>query len=171
MLHSLKKGFRPRAKPDYDLRSLCRDNFITLPVDSTVSSAIQKIRRSARKGDIFYLYVTQSGKQLCGVVSIRNLLIAKDDELLSELITQNPVSLLLGTSVGDAYKLFSESRFLSLPLVDEKGTILGVIHATSWWENSAPNAKRSSRKGRGDNFSISWESRRKSKRKVRPKWR
>lgn len=111
------------------MTALCRSNFVTIPLHSTVCEALTRIRGSAQRGDIFYLYVVDEHKHLSGVVSIRNLLLAKDHEPVASLLSRNLVVLSTETPLKEAYKIFSESRFLSLPVLTPAGHIMGVVHA------------------------------------------
>jgi len=68
-------------------------------------------------------------ERLQGIVSIRNLLGARDDQTISEIYSPSVVSLPENAPLKQAYQLFSKSRFLSLPVVSDDRTVLGVIHA------------------------------------------
>jgi len=112
-----------------DISSLTNPQFISIPASSNVELAIQRVRTIAHRGDIFYLYVVDASERLLGVVSIRNLLVARDTDSISSLISKNVVFLSERMPLKDVYRMFSESRFLSLPVVDVDGKIKGVLHA------------------------------------------
>lgn len=111
------------------IKEIIQKNYICIPLESNVGQAIHKVRGTAQRGDIFYLYVTDESGKLCGVVSIRNLLLAKDSEKVRDVYSPNAVFLQEDLLVEDAYSLFSKSRFLSLPVVDLQGHLKGVLHA------------------------------------------
>lgn len=111
------------------IKEIIQKGFICISIEATVTQAIQKVRTNAQKGDIFYLYVTDENDKLCGVLSIRNLLIAKEAQKIREIYSPNAVFLQQELLVEDAYSIFSKSRFLSLPVVDHEGHIKGVLHA------------------------------------------
>lgn len=111
------------------IKEFLQKGFICIPLDDTVGEAIQRVRHTAQKGNIFYLYVTDEANRLSGVVSIRNLLLAKDTQKVREVYSPNPVFLQQDLLIEDAYSIFSKSRFLSLPVVDHEGHVKGVLHA------------------------------------------
>ncbi len=117
------------ANENASILTLVNTNFVSIPVSYNVGEAIRHVRRIASRGEIFYLYVVDEKERLLGVVSIRNLLIANDEELLQSLLSRNVVFLSDQTIIRDVYRMFSESHFLSLPVVNEEGKIKGVLHA------------------------------------------
>jgi len=119
---------RPK-RHDIQVGTLGNPHFITIPLSASVGEAIKKVRQSAQRGDIFYVYVVENDQRLVGITSIRNLLVAKDPEPVKEIASTNVVSLRENTSLRDAYKIFAKSRFLSLPIVNDSGILTGVIHA------------------------------------------
>ncbi len=133
-----------RAKlPDSDgISEFCRPHFITISLDDTVRSAIGRVRRSAQPDHIFYLYVTNDQGELCGIVSIRSLLLADDQTAVSQVYSSQVVALPVSCPVEEAYQTFARSRFLSLPVVDSRGQIVGVVHAHEIAGDSAPTAQQ-----------------------------
>jgi magnesium transporter len=122
---------RPRPTPanPQSLAQMASKNFLAIRADARVADAIAQVRRNAPRGDIFYLYVVDEQQRLKGVISIRNLLMANDETEIEAITSPNIVFLSVDLPVRDAYRIFSESRFLSLPVVDEDGAIQGVVHA------------------------------------------
>lgn len=106
-----------------------KQNYVTLPLALNVGEALVRIRNQAKRGDIFYLYVVDDSKRLVGIVSIRNLLLSPDTEPLSEVVSRNVVTLVADAPKGEAAQRFAECRYLSLPVVDPDGRLVGVVHA------------------------------------------
>lgn len=127
--------FRPIArkpKPILQSKNRVKDlsipNFITISLHLTVGEAIKVVRQSARHG-IFYIYVVDENGCLSGVVSVRNLLVSKDEDKIADIYAAGVVSLSENMAVEAAYLVFSRDRFLSLPVVDGTGKMVGVLHA------------------------------------------
>ncbi len=123
-----KKGTSPRHVPG-GLASLFRKDFLAVPISSTVGDAIRQVRQSAPRGNIFYLYVVDEHGKLEGNVSIRTLLTASDSQAIREVCSTSVVALPENSAILDAYHLFSEARFLSLPIVTGENVLLAVVHA------------------------------------------
>lgn len=98
---------------------------------STVREAIAAVRGTAQRGELFYIYAVEGSGRLRGVVSLRNLMIARDHETIASILSPEVVSLREGTSAEEACRIFSRSRFLSLPVINDEERLVGVLHAHS----------------------------------------
>lgn len=126
---SLRKIGRTSSLPQVKVGNLCKGGFFTIPMTFTVGEALTKVRTSGKQGDIFYIYVVDELKRLTGIVSIRNLLMGKDEDPISKVYSPKVISLPFSDPLEKAYQAFSQSRFLSLPVVDSENKIQGIIHA------------------------------------------
>jgi magnesium transporter len=104
-----------------------RKDFIALRQDETVQHAIASLRKQATAGEILYLYVIDDQSRLVGVVPVRSLLTAESKTQISSIMTLSAVSILNSDTVFHACELFSEHRFLALPVVDDANKIVGVV--------------------------------------------
>lgn len=111
------------------VRDFLQTNYVIVSLYSTVADAIRSIRKSAAKDHILYVYVIDREQKLCGVVSIRNLLLAGEEDSVSNIYSPSIVTLSENSTLQDAYTLFSRSRFLSLPVVNEHGKLIGIVPA------------------------------------------
>jgi magnesium transporter len=116
---------------DYNLREpvskYMRRDFVALNQDASVEQAEKTLRNYNITSEILYLYVTDDQDRLVGVVPIRNLLKAEPDTKISSIMLSSPVSVSASDTVLRACELFSEHRFLALPVVDDAGRITGTV--------------------------------------------
>lgn len=121
----------PAKLSDHNLRepvsAYMRTDFVTLKHDETVAHAIKTIRNHASPKDILYLYVIDKHNRLTGVVPIRNVITSDPQTIISSIMVRSPVSVLHSQSVLRACELFTEYRFLALPVVDDDNKILGIV--------------------------------------------
>ncbi|NTV02035.1 MAG: magnesium transporter [Chlorobiaceae bacterium] len=75
---------------------------------------------------IMYVYVMENDL-VRGVVDLRDLLNAGPAEQLSEIMTDNLITLSQDDTLSDAIELFSRYTFRAIPVVDEKDSLLGVV--------------------------------------------
>ena len=68
-----------------------------------------------------------STRKLTGVVSIRDILIANDESLISEIMTENVVTVLTSTPDHEVSALFKKYDIHSLPVVDDENRMVGII--------------------------------------------
>jgi Mg/Co/Ni transporter MgtE len=95
---------------------------------------IDDYRRLARdKEVIMYVYVIDAENTLCGVVDIRELIMAEKDQTLDQIKTDHVISLDPEDTLSDALALFERYSFRAIPITDEPTTSsawsLGVTFA------------------------------------------
>ncbi|MBL8954012.1 MAG: magnesium transporter [Myxococcaceae bacterium] len=98
-------------------------------VDRTVTAgaALEVLR--ANKDDIevaVNCYVTD-GKRLVGVVPLRELAVADPAALVDKLMTRDPISVNEETERGAAAEIIQTHDFLSLPVTDKNGDLVGAV--------------------------------------------
>jgi magnesium transporter len=104
-----------------------RRDFVTLRQNQTVHNAADSLRKHATAGEILYLYVIDDQSHLVGVVPVRALLTAEPQTQISSIMTPSPISILSTDTVLHACELFTEHRFLALPVVDSENKIVGIV--------------------------------------------
>ncbi|OGQ46488.1 MAG: hypothetical protein A3H42_06515 [Deltaproteobacteria bacterium RIFCSPLOWO2_02_FULL_46_8] len=114
--------------PDETAGGLMKTEFITLQEDMTSEQVIEKLRSIQPSAEnIYYLYVVDAGKRLVGVLSLRNLIIAEPSRLISEIITQNPITVSPEMKQREVAAIISKYNMLAVPVIDEHKKILGIV--------------------------------------------
>ncbi|BBD07757.1 magnesium transporter [Desulfovibrio ferrophilus] len=95
----------------------------------TADQAITLIRRAAEESEIpYYAYIVDSVETLVGVVSLRNLMLARPRKPLREMLeNQQLVTTLYDTDKEDVAHLLRHYNFLAVPVVDYEGRLMGVV--------------------------------------------
>jgi Mg/Co/Ni transporter MgtE len=113
--------------------------FPSRPVHLTAGEALDYIRREAENLDLVdYLYVTDGEDHLVGVVSLRDLVVAPRQTLLSEVMDPRVVSVELEAEKEEIANLFAKYALKAVPVVDAQNSIRGVIPFKSLLEIVAP---------------------------------
>ncbi len=108
--------------------SIMTTEFVDLKQDMTIRQAIDRIRRIAvDKETISTCYVTDSARVLEGVVSLRDLIMAKDEERVGDIMEDNPIAVSTDDLDEDVAQLFSKYDMLVLPVVDREHRLVGII--------------------------------------------
>src|SRR5699024_12502063 len=76
---------------------------------------------------IYYTYVLDDSKRLAGVVSLRDLIVADEDEILENVMNENVVSVKVGRDQEEIAKMMRDYDFLAVPVVDFQNHLLGII--------------------------------------------
>ncbi len=124
-------------------------DFVALPAAMTAEGAIQKLRELAPGAEMaYYLYVVDEQKKLLGVLPLRNLIIARPETPLREIMYAEVVSVGTGTEFKKVANLFAKYNLLALPVVDSQGKLEGVVTVDDVMEKIVPRVwpKRRPRK-------------------------
>jgi magnesium transporter len=96
--------------------------------DMTVDEAIGHLRQlSPDSEEIYYLFVENKQGQLVGVVSLRQLVIARSGTLIRDIMDPNPISIPVGADQEEAARLMQRYDLLALPVVDANRILVGMI--------------------------------------------
>lgn len=116
--------------PDDTAGGLMTRAVITLRRRWSADEALAELRRIGPHSDsTYYLFVVDDSELLLGVVGLRELVSAPGDTLISELMTQDIVSVPVTMDQEECARVLSRHGFLALPVVDEIGRFVGVITA------------------------------------------
>ena len=104
--------------------------YVSLQPDRTVEESILRIRRQGvDKETIYTCYVMTKDRKLIGIVTVKDLLLAEDDEMLiSDLMLDTElISVTTHTDQEEVARIFSKYDFLALPVVDKEIRMVGIV--------------------------------------------
>ena len=115
--------------PDYSAGSMMTTEYVSLRPSMTVEEAILRIRRQGvDKETIYTCYVTAPDKKLLGLVTVKDLLLAEDDEKkIEDLMLTNLICVTTLTDQEEVAHMFSKYNFLALPVVDAENRMVGIV--------------------------------------------
>lgn len=114
--------------PDDSAGGLMTSEFLALRPRMTAAEAIQAIRDWKPEAEtIYYLFVVDAQRRLCGVVSLRHLIVADPATLISQIMDPEVISVQVGTDQEECARLMSRYDLLALPVVDANGVLLGIV--------------------------------------------
>lgn len=108
-----------------------------LPEMATVQDAIEFLRASDNARQITYLYTTDTDDRLTGLVVIRDLLLARPDQPLSEVMLPDPFAFPVDMTAGDAIKAAVYRHYPVYPVTDQRRQIVGVVRGWRLFERQA----------------------------------
>ena len=114
--------------PENSAGSIMTTEYVSLRPSMTVEEAILRIRRQGvDKETIYTCYVTE-GRKLIGLVTVKDLLLAQDDETpIQDMMETNLISVNTHTDQEEVARMFSKYNFLALPVVDKENRMLGIV--------------------------------------------
>ncbi len=100
----------------------------TVTEDMTVAQVIEHLRAIAEEQEsIYYVYVVEGDQHLTGVISLRDLLLAQPETLVSSLAESDLFTSHPDDDQEDVADQMSKYDLLALPVVDETGKLLGIV--------------------------------------------
>ena len=129
MRHSINQILR---YPENSAGSIMTTEYVSLRPHMTVEEAILRIRRQGvDKETIYTCYVTAKDRRLLGLVTVKDLLLADDDEMRIEELMQENVSDFIfvntRTDQEEVALMFNKYNFLAIPVVDGEGRMVGIV--------------------------------------------
>lgn len=110
---------------------LMNPRYARLRPDMTVDEAISYLRRQTRERveSIYYAYVLDDHQVLVGVVSFRQLMMARREAKVREMMITELVTVHAEMDQEAVSRVFAEADLLSVPVVDEHGHMQGIVTA------------------------------------------
>ncbi|MDN6267299.1 MAG: magnesium transporter, partial [Tetragenococcus koreensis] len=102
--------------------------FVSIVANQTVRSAMYVLKRVAKEAEtIYYTYVVDQDNYLVGVISLRDLLVSDDDEMIADILNDRIISVHVGDDQEDVAQTFRDYDFLALPVTDYEDHLLGIV--------------------------------------------
>ena len=115
--------------PEYSAGSMMTTEYVSLRPSMTVEEAILRIRRQGvDKETIYTCYVLDKDRTLLGLVTVKDLLLAEDDEMkIEDIMITNQIYVTTQTDQEEVARMFSKYNFIALPVVDGEGRMVGIV--------------------------------------------
>jgi CBS domain-containing protein len=102
--------------------------FVAVPATLTAAQTIDRLRELEPDAEtIYYVYVTDEEGCLCGVLSLRDLIVAKPEMLISSCMYPEPVAVRTDASQEEVTEVVARYNLLAVPVVDEDGRLEGIV--------------------------------------------
>ncbi|MFC0046023.1 magnesium transporter [Metabacillus iocasae] len=113
---------------EYTAGSIMTTEFVAIHAHQTVHSAMQILRKEAPEAEtIYYVFVVDEDKKLVGVISLRDLIVADEDTMIHEVMSDRVVSVSVAEDQEEVARTMRDYNFLALPVVDFQHHLLGII--------------------------------------------
>lgn len=133
LLAALKEDQRQTAMellgyPRGSAGRLMTPNYLSLKKEMSVKEALEKIReRGLGSETIYYCYVTNQGRQLEGVVSLRDLVVNDQHKKIADIMDPDVIAVSTLDKQEEVARLLSDLDFLAIPVVDKEMRLVGII--------------------------------------------
>lgn len=114
--------------PEDSAGSIMTAEFTDFKKSMTVRQAIEHLRKFGEDRETIYTcYVTDANRVLEGVVSVKSLLLARDDQKIEEIMETDIIKANTLEDQEDVARLFHTYDFLAIPVVDNEDRLVGIV--------------------------------------------
>ncbi len=114
--------------PENSAGSIMTAEYTDLKKGMLVEDAIKRIRRIGEDRETIYTcYVIDSTRVLEGVVTVKDLLLAYDNQLIDDIMETDIISVTTTEDQEKAAKLLMKYDLFSLPVVDAENRLVGIV--------------------------------------------
>ena len=103
-------------------------DYASLPAAITVLEALARLRQQAPDSEsIYYIYILGEDRHLEGVISLRQLILARSDTRLSEIMKRDPIRIRVTDPRTVAAEMLARYNFIAVPIVDDSDRLVGIV--------------------------------------------
>jgi len=114
--------------PEHSAGSIMTTEFISLHPEMTVADAIRRIReRGTDSETIDTCYVVDNKRHLIGYITIRTIILAKDTDIIGDLMDRDVISVSTTVDQETAADMFAKYDLTVLPVVDKEERLVGIV--------------------------------------------
>lgn len=115
--------------------------YVAISEDLTAGQAIEKLRELEPDAEtIYYVYVVDADERLVGVLSLRDLIVAKPDAPVREFMHDEPVAVGVLTHQDEVAQVVARYNLLAVPVVDDQGRLQGIVTVDDAIDTVLPTA-------------------------------
>lgn len=114
--------------PEDSAGSIMTTEYVSLRPKMTVAEAIKRIRRvGVDKETINNCFVTDNSRMLLGQVTIQDIILADEDELVGDIMDKKVIYAETGEDRELVAQSFSKYDLIVMPVVDEEKRLVGIV--------------------------------------------
>lgn len=114
--------------PEGSVGRLMTPDYISVQVDWSVQEVLDHIREVGKHSEtIDVIYVVNEKGEFVDDIRIREVLLAKPDKVVGDLIDQRSITLHVNDDQEVANQTFKMNNRVALPVIDDKNILLGIV--------------------------------------------
>ena len=136
--------------PEDSAGGIMTTEYVSVPATLTAAQTIDRLRDLEPDAEtIYYVYVIDDDSCLVGVLSLRDLIVAKPDTRVSEVMLEEPVTVGVLSDEDEVAQVVARYNLLAVPVVDDDGRLVGIVTVDdaidtvlpSGWRHRLPRRK------------------------------
>jgi flagellar motility protein MotE (MotC chaperone)/sporulation protein YlmC with PRC-barrel domain len=127
--------------PEDSAGGIMTTEYIAVPATLTAEQTIQRLRELEPDAEtIYYVYVIDVDNHLVGVLSLRDLIVAKPETLISDVMFDEPVAVGVRSNQDEVAQVVARYNLLAVPVVDDDGHLEGIVTVDDAIDTVLPTA-------------------------------
>jgi CBS domain-containing protein len=120
---------------------LMTTEFIALEERMTAGGAIDRLRELEPDAEtVYYVYVLDDDGRLVGVLSLRDLIVARPDTPVRDVMIREPKAVNVNASQDEVAEVVAHYNLLAVPVVDQDEVMMGIVTVDDALDTVIPTA-------------------------------
>ncbi len=131
------------AFPEDSAGGMMTTEFVAVPATLTAAETIDRLRELEPDAEtIYYVYVVDDDGRLVGVLSLRDLIVARPETRIAEVMIDEPVAVPALEPAESVAETIAHYNLLAVPVVDDEGRLVGIVTVDDAIDTVAPSSWR-----------------------------
>jgi Mg2+ transporter MgtE len=127
--------------PEESAGGIMTTEYIALEARLTAAQAINRLREMEPDAEtIYYVYVTDPDGRLVGVLSLRDLIVARPEAAIGDVMIREPVAVGALADQDEVAEVVAHYNLLAVPVVDDDGRLVGIVTVDDALDTIIPTA-------------------------------
>lgn len=119
---------RLRSYKEGTAGAMMTTQFARLSANLSVAQAMEELRQQSEQLEtVYYLYVVDEGDHLRGLVSLRQLVLARPETRVDDIMERAVVSVQITDDQEEVARRLAKFDFLAIPVIDHEHHLVGII--------------------------------------------
>jgi magnesium transporter len=108
--------------------AIMTSEYATLSPELTTRQAIEKLRLEAPdKETIYYAYVIDEKRRLLGLVSLRELILARPDTKIETIMRRDPICANVNDDQEEVARMMAKYDLIAMPVINGNDALVGIV--------------------------------------------
>ncbi|MCH2211059.1 MAG: magnesium transporter [Fuerstiella sp.] len=102
--------------------------YASLPANISVADALGRLRQQAPDSEtIYYIYILSDSRRLQGLISLRELILAREDQQLADIMETDVIRMQASEDREHVAQELARYNFIAMPIVDDEERLVGIV--------------------------------------------
>ncbi len=127
--------------PEDSAGGIMTTEYVALEAGLTAARAIDRLRELEPDAEtIYYVYITDDDGRLVGVLSLRDLIVARPDTPIGKVMIHEPVAVGVLADQDEVAEVVAHYNLLAVPVVDDEERLVGIVTVDDALDTVIPTA-------------------------------